>query len=421
MSSRQLVEVLADVYAHGPGKDVRPGPAPPYRAPAAPGGVALTALAAAGEVGDRLVKVLTAALAPRRYEPWNGFNEHRAYPSPRAAYLVDVAVRCGAADWLVDPVRGWLHPVRPSSVPSAVPAGSAGPTSLAVPTGLVLLERPGRLPAGYGRLADALAALEAGHVAGALVEAAAGHGLQVTVRTQGRQLTVELGPTSAAAGPRPRLRAVRSSGLSPRGLGADPRPLPAAVFDRLVAAAYRPPTGSPAAWPGLRHTVAVGNVTDRPAGWYDLPPPAGTPEASAAGAATSAASPPVAPPPVAPTRAGDAIGQVQQAYTYPRTEVDVAGMPLAWLVSADVGAVVRADGPAGYRRLLHTVGALAQHVGTAAAEAGLFCRPVRAVREAAAEAAAALPAGHDLIYLLLIGRSRVRDFAYDLSDPEVPL
>ncbi|MFY1695230.1 MULTISPECIES: nitroreductase family protein [unclassified Solwaraspora] len=417
MSSRQLVEVLADVYAHGPGKDVRPGPAPPYRAPAAPGGVALTALAATGAVGDRLVKVLTSALAPRRYEPWNGFNEHRAYPSPRAAYLVDVAVRCGDADWLVDPVRGRLHPVRPGSVPAAVPVGSAGPMSLAAPTGLVLWERPGRLPAGYGRLADALAALEAGHVAGALVEAAAGHGLRAAVRTQGRQLTVELGPTSAATGSRHRPPAVRSSGLSPRGLSPDPRPLPAAVFDRLVAAAYRPPTGSPAAWPGLRHTVAVGNVTDRPAGWYDLPAPAYPAAAgSAAGAATSTAS-----TPVVPTRPGDAIGQVQQAYTYSRTEVDVAGMPAAWLVSADVGAVVRADGPVGYRRLLHTAGALAQHVGTAAAEAGLFCRPVRAVREAAAEAAAALPAGHDLIYLLLIGRSRVRDFAYDLSDPEVPL
>ncbi|MFY1655267.1 nitroreductase family protein [Solwaraspora sp. WMMB762] len=398
-SASQLAATLAEVYAHGPGKDVRPASTRPYRRRPTGPAVPFAELAAvAGPTGARLVRTLGTALAPRRFEPWNGFNEHRAYPSPRAAHLVDVLLRRDGADWLVDPVRELLYPASAESSVAA-PDGSVE---------LVLREQPTRMPAGYGRLADALAALEAGHVAGALAEAAAGHGLRYAVSTAtttgGPWLTVTLGPSTTPTWSRHRLRAVRSSGLSPRGFGADPRPLPAEAFERLVAAAYRPPAGSPATGVRLRHTVAVGNVAGRAAGWYHLDPAAtGRPGA-------------VAPQ---PTRPGDATGQVQRAYSYPRTEVDVAGMPLAWLVSADVPAAVRTGGPAAYRRLLHAAGATAQHVGTAAAEVGLFCRPVRAVREAAAEAAAGLPAGHDLIYLLLIGRSRVRDFAYDLSNPEV--
>ncbi|WP_326554969.1 nitroreductase family protein [Micromonospora sp. NBC_01813] len=402
--SDRLAEVLAAAYRHGPGKEVRPGPAPVgHRRPAGTAAVSFADLARSGPTGERLVRVLRTALAPRRFEPWNGFNEHRAYPSPRAAYLVDVALRTDAGDWRVDPVRDLLHPPTPTSTADF---GATGSVQLA------LLTRPQRMPAGYGPLADALAELEAGHVAGALVEAAAGHGLRVTagpgpLTSVGAAadahdgLTIAVGPPVTPAWPRRRLTAVRSSGLGPRGFGPDPRPLPAEVFDRLVAAAYQLPPGSPAAWPGLRHAVAVGNVAGRTTGWLDLEP------------AGPAAGPAIRP--------ADAIGQLQRAYSYPRSEVDVAGLPLAWLVSADIGASVRSGGPTAYRRLLHSAGALAQHVGTAAAMAGLFCRPVRAVREGTAEAAAGLPAGHDLIYLLLIGRSRVRDFAYDLSNPEVSL
>ncbi|MFV2086054.1 nitroreductase family protein [Micromonospora sp. LOL_021] len=404
LTASQLTNTLAEVYAHGPGKDVRPAPARPYRRRPAGPAVSFAELAAVvGPAGARLVRTLGTALSPRRFEPWNGFNEHRAYPSPRAAHLVDVLLRHDGVDWLVDPVRELLCPASAESSVGA-PDGSVE---------LVLREHPARMPAGYGQLAGALAALEAGHVAGALAEAAAGHGLRYAVTTAtatiitvgGPWLTVTLGPSTTPTWSRHRLRAVRSSGLSPRGFGADPRPLPAEAFERLVAAAYRPPAGSPAtAGTQLRHTVAVGNVAGRAAGWYHLDP-------------ATAGRPGAVPP--QPTRPGDATGQVQRAYSYPRTEVDVAGMPLAWLVSADLPAAVRVGGPAAYRRLLHAAGAAAQHVGTAAAEVGLFCRPVRAVREAAAEAAAGLPAGHDLIYLLLIGRSRVRDFAYDLSNPEV--
>jgi hypothetical protein len=419
MSSRQAV--LAAAYAHGPGKDIRPGPAPAHRRPSvAAATVPLTELARTGPAGDRLVRVLRTALAPRRFEPWNGFNEHRAYPSPRAAYLVDVVLRTGAGDWLFDPIRDLLRATTPTSAPAVDLAElDIDLAKLADGPVLTLLERPRRMPAGYGSLADALAALEAGHVAGVLVEAAAGHGLLAagdsTCGAAGDYtgLTVRFGAPATPAWPRRRLTAARSSGLGPRGLGPDPRPLPAEVLDRLTAAAYRLPPGSPAAWPGLRHTLAVGNVTGRVAGWYDLDP-AGPTVANPAVGALAVADPTA-------IRPADAIGQLQQAYSYPRSEVDVAGLPLAWLISADVGASVRAGGPGAYRRLLHTAGAVAQHVCSAAAVDGLFCRPVRAVREGVAEAAAGLPAGHDLIYLLLIGRSRVRDFAYDLSNPEVPL
>ncbi|MFY1633383.1 hypothetical protein ACN27F_08905 [Solwaraspora sp. WMMB335] len=386
-------EVLAGAYAHGPGKAVQPGAAPPYPHRAGPATPLGAALAGYGERGTRLRQVLTAALAPRRFEPWNPFNDHRAYPSPRAAHLVDVALWLGGRRWAVDPVRGLLR-----AIAATGSVGADGP-----PTAdwamVELAGHPHRMPSGYGRLAEALAVLEAGHVAGALTEAAAGYGLTATSRTAAAGLTVSFGGSTPPTWPRRRLRAVRSSGLGPCGFGADPRPLPGAVLTDLVDAAYRIPAGSPGAWPGLRHTVAVGNVTGREPGWYRAEP--GGPVAAAAPAA--------------------ALDQLQRAYTYPRSQTDVAGLPLAWLITADIAAAVRAGGAEAYPRLLYAAGACAQHLATAAGAAGLFCRPVRAVREVVVEAAATVPAGHDLVYLLLIGRSRVRDFAYDLDDPEVPL
>jgi hypothetical protein len=97
---------LAAAYAHGPGKSVR-APARavhPVRNRAAHT-VALSALADIPSFGPALVRALTAALAPRRWEPWNAHNDHRAYPSPRCAYLADTALRIAGQRWAVDPVR----------------------------------------------------------------------------------------------------------------------------------------------------------------------------------------------------------------------------------------------------------------------------------------------------------------------------
>jgi hypothetical protein len=113
------------------------------------------------------------------------------------------------------------------------------------------------------------------------------------------------------------------------------------------------------------------------------------------------------------------MDEVAAAYTYPRQQIDVAGMNVAWVMTADIAATVREHGPDAYHRSLLAAGATAQRVADAAAGAGLFCRPARAVREDRIEAACAAPAGHDFVYLLLLGRSRVRDFGYDLTTLEV--
>jgi hypothetical protein len=109
--------------------------------------------------------------------------------------------------------------------------------------------------------------------------------------------------------------------------------------------------------------------------------------------------------------------QVQNAFTYPPRSIATAGMNLAWVMTAPIAETVRADGPTAYPGLLVAAGATAQHVATAAAGLGLFCRPCRSVHEAPLEALVGAPAAHDFLYLLLIGRSRVRDFVYDLTRP----
>src|SRR5690606_16435050 len=388
---------LAEVYAHGPGKDPRPGP-PPARPPRRLGkGVPLAPLAAEGRYAQTVIRLLQLALAPRRWEPWNIYNDHRLYPSPRAAYLVDVAVRGEDGWWELDPVRQCLQP------PGAGAPGRS--LSGAAPLRLRPTLHPERMPAGYGPLATALAWLEAGHVAGALADTATALGLEVRIAAGPGELPAP--PAGSAleldllTGDQPgqgweRVTAPRSSGIGPRGLSCDPRPLPGAYLPRLAAAATAPPPGSPAAWGGLHHAVAVRGVTDHPDGWYA---PRGDQFVLRAPA--------------------DALAQVQTAFSYPRQDIEVAGMNLAWVITAPTSAAIRATGAAGYHRLLLSAGAVAQHVGAEAATVGMFCRPARSVHEAPLEAAAAVPADHDFLYLLLLGRSRVRDFAYHLIPPEV--
>ena len=386
MDDSTVRAVLAGAFSHGPGKTL-PLTAPPPR-PLIAGGVPLCALAD-GPFGVAVVRALRLALAPQRFEPWNAYNDHRAYPSPRAAFVVDVAVRAGAGRWHLDPVREWLFG-----------AGDPPPPTVAVT--LELTADPGRLPATYRSLAEALAYLEAGHVAAALVEAAATQGLAAECSTVDGVTTVSLtaGRTAYARPPAP---ISRSAGIAPRGLTADPRPLPAATLPALLRAGTDPPPGSPARRPGLRHAAAVRGVTGHPDGIYEAGP--------------VLAGPVLAGPVL--TADGDVMPGVQEAFTYPPRSIATAGMNVAWVMTAAVADAVRADGPAAYHELLVAAGAAAQHIGTAAAELGLFCRPCRSVREAPLEALVSAPAAHDLLYLLLIGRSRVRDFAYDLTRPDI--
>ncbi|MFD7659869.1 hypothetical protein ACFV4N_38330, partial [Actinosynnema sp. NPDC059797] len=97
-------QALAAAHAHGPGRVVEPGPSPrpdPMPGPRVP----LTALAAHGPFGAALARLLTDVATPLRWEPWNQYNDHRAYPSARAAGTVDLVLAVGARRWPLDPVR----------------------------------------------------------------------------------------------------------------------------------------------------------------------------------------------------------------------------------------------------------------------------------------------------------------------------
>lgn len=346
-----MTSALAAAYAHGPGKVIAPGPAPVIPA----------------QRGDRhplpdvpLARLLADVLSPARWEPWNQYNDHRAYPSPRSAYLVDVLVDGRPVD-----------PVRRATI------GAANWTSARVE----FRGRPDRISPGYGTFADALIELETGHLAAALVEYAPRHGLAATADSRG--VTFTSGPQSTFASPH------RSSGLGPRGLGADPRPLPADALATFCEAVARPPAGS-LTDPGLRFRLAVRNVRGIDDGWYAVDP-------------------------FKAVKPGAAMDSVQHAFGHARDLVDVGGMNLALVVTADVPAAVGAHGPEAYPALLRAAGARAQHAGTAAASAGMFCRPVRSVEDPLLEAAVDAPMSHSLLYVLLAGRPRVLGFPYDLT------
>jgi len=347
---------LEAAYAHGPGKAITPGSTPEIPA----------------QRGVRhplpevpLAQLLVDVLSPARWEPWNQYNDHRAYPSPRSAYLVDVDIVADGRRFPVDPVR--------RATIGVVPWASARRVEFR--------PRPDRISPGYGTFADALVELETGHLAAALVEYAPWHGLAATADSHG--VTFESGPQRTF--PRPH----RSSGLGPRGLGVDPRPLPADALATFCEAVARPPAGT-LTDPGLRFRLAVRNVLGIDDGWYTVDP-------------------------FKAVKPGAAMDSVQRAFGHARDLVDVGGMNLALVVTADVPAAVAARGPDAYPALLRAAGAGAQHTGTAAASTGMFCRPVRSVEDPLLEAAVDAPMSHSLLYVLLAGRPRVLGFPYDLT------
>ncbi|MEY9842196.1 nitroreductase family protein [Streptacidiphilus sp. EB103A] len=386
---------LATAYAHGPGKSIQASnrTVRPDRYRAAHS-VALGSLADIPDFGPALVRTLTAALAPHRWEPWNPHNDHRAYPSPRCVYLTDAALRLGEHRWPIDPVRLLLEGERRLPDPSTVTSAT-----------VELTVEPHRLSDGYGTLRDALALLEAGHLSSALVEAGRANGLAVHASPQvggggsGVVAEVTIRHSTAVTWPWQQVSAARSSALGPRGLSADPRPLPAGVLQRLLQDS-RPPTGSLAGRRGggaLRHRLAVRGVTGFTDGLYEL------------GEGGLMA-----------LRPGQATQGIQSAFRFGPADIDVTGMNVVWVISADVDDVIRGQGPDGYTNALLSAGAAAQHVCSAAAAAGLFCRPVRSLDEPATEAAVQADIGEDIVYMLLVGRPRAQDFCYDLTDPEEP-
>jgi hypothetical protein len=355
---------LAAAYAHGPGKLIPGEPVRPAdwangrRSP-------LRALAAQSPFAADLARLLADVVTPARWEPWNLYNDHRGYPSPRSAFPVDVAIASADKEWPVDPVR----------------RATIGPPveGLRSPVRLALRRRPERLRAGYGEFADALVELETGHVIAALVARARELGLHAVADEHG--ITVRAGQRPATIAPMP----PRSSGFGPRGFAADPRPLPVAAVSDIVAAL---PPGR------LHYRLAVHNVTGLADGSYDEE--------------------------LACTRNCAAIAEVRDCFGHPESIIAVAGMNLALVITADVPKAVAEEGQGGYAALLRAAGGAAQSVGAVAARAGMFSRPVRSVDDLRLEAAVAAPAGHSLLYVVLAGRSRVRSFPYDLSALEEP-
>jgi hypothetical protein len=330
-----------------------------------------------------VAQLILEVLTPSRWEPWNQYNDHRSYPSPRAAYLVDVEIVVADMRWLIDPVR-------------RATVGQDAPP-LHGPVRLEFKRRPDRLSSRYGEFVHALTELELGHVAGALVENSARFGLVALADAEGVSLwpdEVQGIPPTTPAGQDGNAAVPRSSGVGPRGLSADPRPLPREALSEFVEAAANRIPGS-LHHPGLRHVLAVHNVTGVPDGWYTVDPfELVTPCA--------------------------AMDIVQERHGHARTVMDVAGMNLALITTADVPAVVAAEGEGAYLALLRATGALAQHVCTASARAGMYCRPIRSFDDPVLEAAIGVPVSHSLLYVLLAARGRVTGFSYDLSPLELP-
>ena len=385
-------DALAAAYRHGPGRAVgsgaspRPEPTPGPRTPFA-------ALAAQGRFGSALAHLLTDVVTPLRWEPWNQYNDHRSYPSARAAFAVDVVLAVGPHRWPVDPVRratvGAGGPVLGGPVlGGSVLGGSVlGGSVLGGSVRLEVVRRRDRLSAGYGEFGDVLTELELGHVAAALVEHAPRLGLRAHADGTAVVVSSER-ETGRPAGPVP----VRGSGFGPRGISADPRPLPASALHAFAAAITHPPVGSPVR-DDLRYRLAVRNVAGVADGWY-------------------------APDGLRLVEAGAAVDRVRETFGHPPGTIDVGAMNLALVVTGDPAAAVAGGGPDGYRALLRAAGAAAQHACTAAAGAGMFCRPARSTVDGVLEAAVRAPASHVLLYLLLAGRPRGTGFSYDLTPLE---
>ncbi|WP_143760792.1 hypothetical protein [Actinosynnema mirum] len=357
---------LAEAYAHGPGRVVEPGVSPAVAA-AAGARIPLRALAGCGRFGAAVAHLVTAVATPLRWEPWNQYNDHRAYPSARAAHTVDLVLVAGGR-WVLDAVRREL-------VGDGTPA-------LGGVVEIELVRRRDRLSPGYREFGDVLAELEVGHVGAALVEHAGRLGLRaevdgVVVRVSSHRESGE------AVAPSP----VRSSGVGARGIAADPRPLPKAVLDAVVGAVGRSSGG-------VRHRLAVRGVRDVVDGWY------------AVDGGLRVVEP------------GDAVRSLGAVFGHPPGVFDVASANLALVTTGDPAEAVAASGPDGYRGLLRAAGVTGQHVCEAAAGVGAFCRPARSVDDGALEGLVGAPAGHCLLYLLVIGRPRGAGFAYDLSPVE---
>ncbi|MBZ9751415.1 hypothetical protein K7W42_11125 [Deinococcus sp. HMF7604] len=371
------LHALQQSYLKEVSAPARPGQPPALDAwplgPALPLDWAVLDHPAGADLWARLALLLRLAATPLRVEPHAPYNPHRAYPSPRALYAVHLILETPQGRWLLDAHRAALRPL----------AGAVAAPSADDPVHLHLLGHLPTIPDSYGTLRPTLAALEAGHLLGALRHLGTGLGLSLQEHSAPAApdlgadwqplVTLQVGQTT----PDPQQAAAawhdvqaRSSAPGAFGLTTDGRPAPAAPFQ----AALKDPG-----------TVLLAQRLDGLApGVYR----AGSP----------------APLPIPPAELATAL---HGAYSYP-DDLNVQGLNATVLLTACYGPDVD---------FLHTqltLGERAQRLCLALARAGLFARPVRAYREAPLDRLLNLPPDQTVAYALLCGRAPVHDLSLPL-------
>ncbi|NAZ16496.1 hypothetical protein GT020_10530 [Glutamicibacter soli] len=152
-------EWCAALAASTPGQPLQAEGASPGRTPAA------------ATAGPRLLAAALEAVKVRRIASNDRYVLHRAYPSPRGMFGVDVEASTGEGTVRIEP---W----GPYATLLGTPAAADG-HGLPV---LRLRTRPGRFPAPYGTLRPSLALLEAGHLLATIGAAAFQVGLAPAVQ-----------------------------------------------------------------------------------------------------------------------------------------------------------------------------------------------------------------------------------------------
>lgn len=131
--------------------------------------------APSADVPDRIATAAAAAVLTRRISAADRYVLHRAYPSPRSLFGVDLEHH--HADGGRSLVLPWDSAV--------LPLGDDAASEPRRP-GLLLRVRPNRYPAPYGELRPALTRLEAGHLAATVAVVAEHLGLELATVLGGR-------------------------------------------------------------------------------------------------------------------------------------------------------------------------------------------------------------------------------------------
>ncbi len=409
-----------------------------------------------GSFWERLQALLYGAFGTLRHEPQGTYNSHRAYPSARCLFPVNVYVLLGRDAYRYEPLR---HALRPVGDAPAIQETTAGAT-------IALVGSYASIPAAYGPLRHALTVLEGGHALRAAGTCAAALGLAPAVELAfaDEELLARLRlPADGSFGPLALLGLDAAPAASTSRL-AEPRP-PLDVVSELERACwlrerdvepYRrrrrlPGTAGP---PGARLLPSTPTASPRPLRdvLYARTAGRGSGGLSASAApipATlvhAAAADAIHPPPrcgtrllvvaervagladgihevhaedgtISTLRAGRFLAGVQRAFSYPPETTNICSMNLAWMLVTDTRAVLDRFGPRGLRLAHLEMGAIAQALASSLSAGGMFARPIRSYHEAVLDALLGLSPSESVGYQLLCGVQRFPDVVFDLRPP----